>query len=163
MLMLLDYCWTKISLTYKIDSYVLPKIEERSLKERHTQTKSKYFAGHRRLSQSEESECMWTHNKDDVTRDAIFVMCSHTFTLFWLRKTSVTVKISWFSFRVFACTFLPEISSIFVSFPFPFLYFVLFILRYFPFHVVWYLCLSDTVRFKMITYIKYGNNEKLKM
>ena len=26
----------------------------------------KYFDGHGRLSQSEESECMWTHNKDSI-------------------------------------------------------------------------------------------------
>jgi hypothetical protein len=29
----------------------------------------KYFDGHRRLSQSEESEYMWTHDKDGVTRE----------------------------------------------------------------------------------------------
>ena len=34
----------------------------------HTETKSKYFDGHGRPSQSEESECMWAHNKDDITR-----------------------------------------------------------------------------------------------
>ena len=33
-----------------------------------TETKSKYFDRHGRLSQSEESECMWTHDKDGVTR-----------------------------------------------------------------------------------------------
>ena len=34
----------------------------------HTETKSKYFDGHCRLSQSEESECMWAHDKYGVTR-----------------------------------------------------------------------------------------------
>ena len=34
----------------------------------HTETKSKYFDGHGRPSQSEESECMWAHDKDGVTR-----------------------------------------------------------------------------------------------
>ena len=32
----------------------------------HTETKSKYFDGHSSLSQSEERECMWTHDKDGV-------------------------------------------------------------------------------------------------
>ena len=112
----------------------------------------KYFNGHGNLPQSEESEYMWTHDKDGFTReflkgatrglqeelssDAIFVVCSHTFTLFWLRNTAVNVKIFWLSFHVFTCAFPTVVSAIFgKSFPFPFLYFVLFILRYFPFHV----------------------------
>jgi hypothetical protein len=33
------------------------------------ETYSKYFDGHRRLSQSEESECMWTHDKNGITRE----------------------------------------------------------------------------------------------
>ena len=46
------------------------------------------------------------------------------------------IEIFRLSFRVFACAFPPEISSIFGnSFPFPFPYFVLFVLWYFPFHV----------------------------
>ena len=43
--------------------------------ETHTETKSKYFDGHGRLSQSEESKCMRTQDKDGV-------VCSHTFALF---------------------------------------------------------------------------------
>ena len=70
---------------------------------KHTETYSKYFNGHRCLSQSEESECMWTLGKYGVT----FAMCSHTFTLFWLRKTSVTIKIFWLSFCVFTCLRVP--------------------------------------------------------
>ena len=44
----------------------------RSPEERHTETHgkySKYFDGHRSLSQSAVSECTWTHNKDGTTRD----------------------------------------------------------------------------------------------
>ena len=37
------------------------------------------------------------------------VVCSHTFTLFWLRKTSVTVEIFQLSIRVFTCAFPAEI------------------------------------------------------
>ena len=60
--------------------------------------------------------------------DAIFVVCSHTFTLFWLRKTAMSVKIFQFSFRVFACACPTVIYSIFgKSFHFPFPCFVLFI------------------------------------
>jgi hypothetical protein len=103
---------------------------------------------------NQKSECMRTHDKDSITReflkcatrgfweermvplatpwctfqklssDAIFVVCSHRFTLFWLKKTAVTVKIFWLSFHVFGCAFPMEISSILCkSFPFPFLYF----------------------------------------
>ena len=35
----------------------------------------------------------WRHWR--LSSDAIFVVCSHTFTLFWLRKMAVTVKIFW--------------------------------------------------------------------
>ena len=48
-----------------------------------------------------------------LSSDAIFVLCSHTYILFWLRKMAVTVKIFRLSFRVFACAFPLEISSIF--------------------------------------------------
>ena len=34
---------------------------------KHTETKSKYFDWHGRLSQSEESKCLWTHDKDGIT------------------------------------------------------------------------------------------------
>ena len=62
----------------------------------------------------------WHHS------DAIFVVCSHTFTLFWLRKTSETFEIFRWSFHVFTCAFPSVISSIFgKSFPFPFACFVL--------------------------------------
>ena len=45
---------------------------KRSPMERHTQTHgnyTKYFDGHRHLSQLEESECMLTYNKDGVTKE----------------------------------------------------------------------------------------------
>ena len=41
------------------------------------ETKSKYFDGHGRASQSEENECMWAHDKDGVTLN-----------LFWTAKSS---------------------------------------------------------------------------
>ena len=34
---------------------------------KHTETVSRYFDRHGRLSQSEQSKCLWTHNKDGVT------------------------------------------------------------------------------------------------
>ena len=62
---------------------------------------------------------------EKFSSDSILVVCSNTFTLFRLGKTSVTVKIFLISFHVFVCAFPPEISSIFgKSFPFPFSYFV---------------------------------------
>jgi len=42
------------------------------------ETVLKYFDGHGRLSQSEESKYLQTHDKGD----AIFVVCSQTFALF---------------------------------------------------------------------------------
>ena len=53
-------------------------------------------------------------------------MYSHTFTLFWSRKTSVIVEVFQLSFCVFVCAFPLEISSFFgKSFLFVFLFFVL--------------------------------------
>ena len=58
--------------------------------------------------------------------DAIFVVCSQTFTLFRLIKTAVPVEISRYSFRVFSCACPTVISSISgKSFHFPFPYFVI--------------------------------------
>ena len=114
---------------------------------KHMETYLIYFDNHRCLSLSEKSKCMWTHGKDGTTwaRCAIFTMCLQIFTLFWLRKTSVVVEIYQISFRVFVCAFHPEISLFFgKNFPF----FVLSILRYFPFHMI---CLMN---FKIN--IKYG-------
>ena len=37
----------------------------------------------------QKSECMWTHGKDGT------ILCSHTFTLFWLRTTSVIFGTLW--------------------------------------------------------------------
>ena len=73
-----------------------------------------------------------------VTSDAIFVMCSQTFTLFRLIKTAMPVEISRYSFHLFVCDCPSVISSIpGKSFHFPFPLFVIFVLRYFPFHVVY--------------------------
>ena len=41
----------------------------------------------------------------------VFTVCSHTFTLFWLRKTSVIIEMFQWSFHVFMCVFHLEISS----------------------------------------------------
>ena len=58
---------------------------------------------------------------DKSTSDAVFVMCSQTFTLFRLRKTAVPVEISEFSFRVLCVPVPFVISSIpGKSFHFPF-------------------------------------------
>ena len=61
-----------------------------------------------------------------LSHDTIFTMCSHTFTLFWLRKTSVIVKIYKISFPVFVYALPQEISSCFGKFfLFLFLFFVI--------------------------------------
>ena len=64
---------------------------------------------------------------------------SHIFTLFWSRKASVIAEKYHSSFRVFVCDFHLEICSFFdKNFPFLFKFSVLSILRYFPFHVVYF-------------------------
>ena len=40
------------------------------------------------------------------SRGTVFTVCSHKFTLFWLRKTSVIIKTFQWSFHVFVCAFL---------------------------------------------------------
>ena len=67
---------------------------------KHTETELRYFDWHGRLSQSKESKCLWTHDKDGITRE---FTKDATFTLFRLRKTAVPVEISRFSFHVCAC------------------------------------------------------------
>ena len=67
---------------------------------KHTETVLRYFDRHGHLFQLEENKSFWTHNKD--------------FTLFWLKKTVVPVKISQYSFRVFVCVCPSVISSILV-------------------------------------------------
>ena len=81
---------------------------------KHTETVSRYFDWHGRLSQSKESKCLWTHDKDGVTRE------------FTKGATRGLRRDGWreilqFLVRVF--TFL----SLNLWF---------FVLRYFPFHVV---------------------------
>ena len=62
-----------------------------------------------------------------LSSDAILVVCSQTFALFWLIKMAVPVKIFRCSFRVFSCACPTVISSISgKSF-------------HFPFHVVYFL------------------------
>ena len=115
---------------------------QHKIRERKVKTLTKNWRYHRRTSthklnwnistitsvfinQKRMNVCEWTHDKDDI----IFVMCSLTFTLFWLRNTTVTVKVFWLSFHVFTCICPTVITSIFgKSFEFPFPYFVLFIL-----------------------------------
>ena len=36
---------------------------------KHTETASKYFDGHGRLSQSKKRKCLWTHDKNGITRE----------------------------------------------------------------------------------------------
>ena len=90
-----------------------------------------------------------------LSRDAIFTMCSHTFTLLWLRKTSVIVTISQLSFHVFVCVFPPDISLVFGK-SFPFLFDFLFYLNEFFFSkiVLWYgdVCLLQVMKIYLLKY-----------
>ena len=53
------------------------------------------------------------HTVKMAPHGTIFTVCSHTFTLFWLRKTSVIIEIYKINLHVFVCAFPPEISSFF--------------------------------------------------
>ena len=69
-------------------------------------------------------------------RGAVFTMCSHTFTLFWSRKTSVIVEKFQLSFLCLCVSFIQRSLNFFgKNFLFLFLFFVLSVLQYFPFHV----------------------------
>ena len=113
---------------------LLPKIEEITLGQVHVNTQklnlnnlmvTAVFLNQKRVN-------LWEH----MTRssDAIFIVCSQTFTLFWLIKTAVTVEIFWLSFHVLVLRWYLQFFG--KSFHFPFPYFVFFVLWYFPFHVV---------------------------
>ena len=43
--------------------------QKRTGTHKHTETVSRYFDWHSHLSQSKESKCLWTHDKDGVTRE----------------------------------------------------------------------------------------------
>ena len=96
------------------------KHEEISGRKAHTKNTEawlKCFDNHRCLSQSEESKCIWTCG-------SIFTMCSRTFTLLWLRKTSVIVEMFQLSFCVFCVPFVQRSLHIFgKNFLFLFLFF----------------------------------------
>ena len=50
-----------------------------------------------------------------LSRGTVFTVCSHTYTLFWLRKTSVMVEVFQLSFHVFVCAFLLFSVRVFLS------------------------------------------------
>ena len=83
------------------------------------ETKLISFDPHRGLCQSEENKHMWTHGKDGT----IFIMYSHTFILFWLRKTSMGVGTYQSSFHVFTCAsfFSKSFSFLFLFFCYPYI------------------------------------------
>ena len=78
---------------------------------KHTTASLKFFNDHRCLSHSEESKCLWKHGKDCTTwvaiicnsLGAVFTMCSHAFTLFCSRKTSVIFKKCQWLLCVYVC------------------------------------------------------------
>ena len=78
---------------------------------------------------------------------AVFTMCSNTFTLFWLRNTSVIIKI-------FLCAFVWR--SLVKSFPFLFLFFLRY--PYFLFHVV-YTCNILITALWMVESVQYPHFE----
>ena len=110
----------------------------------HMETKLKYFDGHSRPSQSEENECMLAYDKDGI----ILVMCSHTFHPCCVFTYICSKYFDFVSMCVFVCLSTVNSSIFGQSSHFAFPYFVLFILWYFPFHVV-YLGSSLTVVFFM--------------
>ena len=88
----------------------------------------------RRFLACHANELPLHHQNQSSDHGSIFTMCLQTFSLFWLRKTSVIDNMFQLNFRVFMCTFHLEITSCFrYEFPLSFPIFALFVLRYFPF------------------------------
>ena len=80
------------------------------------------------LNQKTANVCEHTIKAVHMAYSAVFTMCSHSFTVFWLRKTSVIVEMFQLSFCMFTCVcaFCLEISSFFGrNFLFLFLFFEL--------------------------------------
>ena len=108
----ISYDWFVIIQKYKKKEEILiEKNWDIRMKSTHKHTKlHKHFDDHRCLSQSEESKCMWTHDKD------VFTVYSYKFTLSdWEIRLSSSKRFNEAS--VCLCTFHPEIYSI-LSFPF---------------------------------------------
>ena len=112
---------------------------------KHMEMYLKYYDGHRLLSQSEESGCMWTQDKDGVTRELMWVIPSFgVFTYIYCLLIgkeicdcqNVSIKVP--------CVYMylsPGDFYGFLSKSFLFLFLLLCYLRFgtFTFHVVSYL------------------------
>ena len=109
---------------------------------KHMEAWLKYFDNHRCVSQSEVS-----------------TVCSHTFTLFWSRKTFVIVEMFQLSFHVIKWAFYLGIFSFFsMSFSFLSLFFVLSVLRYFPLHFTCFAFeVSSAFKVESISFFIYLN------
>ena len=68
------------------------------------------------LCQSEEGESRWTNSKNC----AIFTVCSHTFTLFWLTETSMSVEMSNFPCALLCVSFIWSLHFFRKSYPLSF-------------------------------------------
>jgi hypothetical protein len=83
-LLFMSFIWSSLPFSVSGIHILNYKLRERKVKtltrnwkdhrtgtHKHTETVSRYFDWHSRLSQLEESKCLWTHDKDCVTRDII--------------------------------------------------------------------------------------------
>ena len=82
---------------------LLPGIEEITKgtgTHKHTETVSRYIDWHGRLSQSKESKCLWTHDKDGITREftCVCVCLSLLWSLQFLVRVFTFLSLNlWFS------------------------------------------------------------------
>ena len=100
-------------------------------KHKHTEKKGKTLT--KKMKRSPDGSHTQTHENFDI-----FWQSQRPFSIrskLWSRKVSVIAEVCHSSFHVFVCNFHPNISSFFSeSFPFLFLFIVLSVLRYLPFH-----------------------------
>ena len=123
----------------------VPKYENHKIRERKVKTLTRNWRDHWRIdtqklywdistgkavfiNQKRVNVCEHMTKMASLASDAIFVVCSQTFTLFLLIKAAMPLEISRYSFCVFSCACPSVISSISgKSFHFPFPYFAILI------------------------------------
>ena len=116
------------------NSYWKMKISlERIGTHKHTETYLRYFDDHRCLSRSEKSKCIYIY-----IYIFVHLYCgSHTFIFFWLRKTSVSIKMYQLSFCVCISVFhLKTLHFFSKGFHFLFLFLCYPFLGIFSFHII---------------------------
>ena len=113
---------------------------------------------YRFICQNDASKPKLTYSRYMPYRGAIFTGFSHEFILFWMRRTSLSVKTYQISSHVFICESYSEIIFIGKSFPNLFLYLCYPYFGTFRFHVV--PCTYNVVCYVVLHIIKINSRRK---